>query len=110
VGKGIQFYLDEHIPKAVADGLRRRGIAVTRAQEVGLRRASDEEHLEFAKRKSCVLVTKDSDFLRLGHASPFHKGIVYFDQSVTIGEMVNALELVDETLMPAEMIDHVEYW
>ncbi len=68
MGKGIQFYLDEHIPKAVADGLRRRGIAVTRAQEVGLRRASDEEHLEFAKRTSCVLVTKDSDFLRLRHA------------------------------------------
>jgi predicted nuclease of predicted toxin-antitoxin system len=64
VGKRICFYLDEHIPKAVADGLRHRGINVTRAQEVGLRRASDEQHLEFAMRENHVVVTKDSDFLR----------------------------------------------
>lgn len=106
----LHFYLDEHIPRAVADGLRRRGIAVTRAQEVGLRRARDEQHLELARRGGYVVVTKDSDFLRLGRGDVSHQGIVYFDRNATVGEMVNALELMDETLSSEDMFNHVEYW
>jgi hypothetical protein len=31
----IKFYLDEHIPKAIANGLRRRGIDVITVVEAG---------------------------------------------------------------------------
>ena len=31
----IEFYLDEHIHSAVAEGLRRRGVSVLTVQEVG---------------------------------------------------------------------------
>ncbi|MBI4790771.1 MAG: DUF5615 family PIN-like protein [Chloroflexi bacterium] len=59
----IRFYFDEHLPRAVAQGLRQRGIDVVRAQVVGLRRADDLEHLHFARRENRVIVTQDSDFL-----------------------------------------------
>ncbi|MBI5034834.1 MAG: DUF5615 family PIN-like protein [Chloroflexi bacterium] len=110
MGERIRFYLDEHIPKAVADGLRHRGILVTRAQEVGLRRASDEQHMEYARRENCVVVTKDSDFLRFHREGLTHSGIVYLDRDATIGEIINALELIAETLSSEDMQDHVEYW
>ncbi|MDO9117903.1 MAG: DUF5615 family PIN-like protein [Nitrospira sp.] len=32
----VKFYLDEHVPKAVAEGLRRRGVEVITVQELGL--------------------------------------------------------------------------
>ncbi|MCP4113138.1 MAG: hypothetical protein GY749_47680 [Desulfobacteraceae bacterium] len=45
----IKFYLDEHVSKAIAKGLRRRGIDVITVVEAGLLGATDEEHLERAK-------------------------------------------------------------
>ena len=32
----IKFYMDEHIPKAVTEGLRRRGVDVLTAQEADM--------------------------------------------------------------------------
>ncbi len=50
----IKFYLDEHVPKAVAKGLKRRGVDVITVVEAGLRGATDEKHLESAKSpKTC---------------------------------------------------------
>ena len=41
----INFYLDEHVPTAVASGLRRRGVDVLTVQEAGMLEAEDEAHL-----------------------------------------------------------------
>ena len=41
----IRFQLDEHIPHAVAEGRRRRGIDVLTANEAGLLGSPDVEHL-----------------------------------------------------------------
>lgn len=86
----VRFYFDEHIPTAVADALRLRGIDVVRAQDVGLRQASDLEHWKFAEQEQCVIVTKDSDFL--------------------IGEMLDSLTLIHGAISPGEMVNHVEHW
>ena len=40
-----QFYLDEHIHSAVAEGLRRRGVNVLTVQEAGKTGLSDREQL-----------------------------------------------------------------
>lgn len=45
----IKFYTDEHVGKAIAKGLRLRGIDVLTCQEADMISATDEEHLEFAK-------------------------------------------------------------
>jgi len=61
----ITFHLDENMPRAVAEGLRRRGYDVTAAADSDLIGASDQDHLDFARRNQRVLVTRDVDFLRL---------------------------------------------
>ena len=43
--------MDEHIPKAVTEGLRRRGVDVLTAQEADMLGASDQEHLALAVRE-----------------------------------------------------------
>ncbi len=58
----IRYYLDTHIPKAVAEQLRLRGIDVVRCEEVGLAEADDTEHLEYAAAQERTLVSHDADF------------------------------------------------
>jgi hypothetical protein len=43
----ISFYLDEHIHRAVADGLRHRGVNVLTVQEAGKSGVSDPEQVSF---------------------------------------------------------------
>lgn len=53
----ISFYMDEHIPAAVSDGLRRRGVDVLTAQQADMLGASDEEHLTLAMRERRTIFT-----------------------------------------------------
>ena len=64
----LKFSMDEHVPRAVTEGLRRRGVDVLTAREAGLLGADDEQHLATASSEWRVIVTQDADFLRL-HAS-----------------------------------------
>ena len=61
----ISFYLDEHVARAVALGLRQRGIEVLTVQEAGLTGESDLSHLALAAAQGRVIFTQDDDFLRL---------------------------------------------
>ena len=64
----IRLYVDEHVPRAVVQGLRRRGVDVLTVPEAGRLGASDEEHLAFARGEGRVVFTQDGDFLRLAAA------------------------------------------
>jgi predicted nuclease of predicted toxin-antitoxin system len=57
----IKFYFDEHVPRAVARGLERRGVNVLTAQDAGHLGISDREQLVFALQQERVVVTMDSD-------------------------------------------------
>ena len=65
----IRFYLDEQIPIAIAEGLRRRGVDVLRVQEVGRSGLPDLDQLTFPLAQRRVLITMDSDFLLLARRS-----------------------------------------
>ncbi len=104
----IRFYVDEHVPKAVVGGLRRRGIQVVRILEVGLLGASDESHIAFARDQGLVLFTQDDDFLRLA-ASHDHAGVVYARQGTSIGDVVRGLVLIAGVLDAEDMAGQVEY-
>ncbi|MFI5458618.1 MAG: DUF5615 family PIN-like protein [Isosphaerales bacterium] len=66
----VRFHLDEHVPPAIAAGLRRRGIDVTTTSDAGLAGADDIDHI--ASPDNCVLVT--------GNAFPGkHGGSPYAD-------------------------------
>jgi predicted nuclease of predicted toxin-antitoxin system len=59
----IGFYLDEHMPKDVAKGLRARGHRVIRAVDVGMTGKDDDtEHLPYATQNRLIMVTFDHPF------------------------------------------------
>ena len=105
----IRFYMDEHVPTAVTQGLHRRGVDVLTVQEVGLCSATDEEQLAFALSQGRVIFTQDADFARLHAAGGHHAGIVYAHQQTPIGAVIRGLMLIIEVLEPDDMIDHLEF-
>ena len=83
---------------------------MTTATDAGLLGALDEEHLEFAKRESRVMVTHDADFLRLASETQDHPGVAYCASgSRTVGQVIRYLCLMNDCLSQAEMIGRVEY-
>jgi predicted nuclease of predicted toxin-antitoxin system len=106
----IRFHLDEHVPTAVALGLRRRGIDVTTTVETGLAGAADEDHIAFALSQGRVIVTHDEDFLVLHSRGVRHAGIAYCHQGDrSVGELLRALVLVRGRLTPEEMENRLEF-
>lgn len=105
----ICFYLDEHVPSAVASALRRRNIQVVTVADAGLLAASDDVHLAYACRHGLVLFTQDEDFLGLVANDRNHRGIVYAPQGTSIGSIVTGLTLVFGVLSVAEMTGRVEF-
>lgn len=102
----IKFYVDEHVAKAVVNGLRQRGADVLTVLEAGLRGASDEEHLARAQTDGCVLFTQDDDFLRLHAGGVTHAGIAY---GTSVGDIIRGLMLIHQLLEARDMQAHVEY-
>src|SRR4051794_9861664 len=101
----IRYHLDENIPPAVADGLRRRGIDVTTTNEASLTGAGDPDQLGHALTESRVLVSQDADMLRLNASGVSHAGIAYcHPQSRSVGEMIRGLVLIWELLEAEDMV------
>jgi hypothetical protein len=106
----IRFHLDESVRRAVAEGLRKRGIDATTASDAGLLGASDAEHVEFASRENRILVTHDDDFLRLHHDGREHTGIAYCHQQArSIGEIVLKLTWLWRTQTAEELRGTVQF-
>jgi predicted nuclease of predicted toxin-antitoxin system len=109
VARKVSFYTDEHVSRAVIQGLRHRGIDVLTVPEAGLMGASDEEHLSRALQESRVIFTQDDDFLRLAAAGHPHAGIVYAPQHSSVREILHGLLMVYEVLGAEEMAGQVEF-
>src|SRR5258707_13556992 len=91
--------MDVHVPRAVTTALRLQSIDVLTAQEDGAARLDDDRLLDGATELRRVLVSQDEELLResvrrLRNAEGF-SGLVYAHQlGVTIGQMVEDLELI----------------
>lgn len=105
----IRFYTDEHVARAVIQGLRQRGIDVLTVPEAGMMGATDEEHLALAHREGRVIFSQDDDFLRLAAAGAPHAGIVYARQHTSVREILRGLRLVYELLAMEDMEGHIEF-
>ncbi len=105
----IKLYLDEQIPSAVRDGLRRRGVDVLTTQEASMRGATDEELLNHALSQGRVVLTQDADFLRLHATGTSHSGIIYASQQTPVGKIIQGVLLIVEILGVEEMVDHIEF-
>ncbi|MGB4070031.1 MAG: DUF5615 family PIN-like protein [Nitrospira sp.] len=105
----IRFYLDEHVPRAVVQGLRERGVDIKTVTEAGLLSAPDAVHMQQARAERRVIFTQDSDFLRLHATGHPHCGIVYTPQGTSIGDAIHGLMLLYQVLDADEMEGHVEF-
>ena len=106
----IKYYLDEHAPRAVTEGLRRRGVDALTVQDAGLQGAGDEQHLAFAVGEGRGIFTQDADFLRLHAAGRPHRGIVYAPQQTPVGYVIRGLMLIYDVLAPEDMINQWSFY
>lgn len=95
----IALYMDVHVPQAITDQLRRRGVDVLTAIEDGQAETVDEELLERSRELSRVLFTQDIRFKAMAEdwqrrGQPF-AGLLFGHQlGGTIGQYVQDLEFI----------------
>jgi uncharacterized protein with PIN domain len=110
----VRLYFDVHVRRAVADGLRLRGVDVLRAQDDGAAELEDPQLLDRASELGRLLFTQDKDLLREAtkrqRAGQEFSGIIYAHQrEVTIGECVTDLEIIAKGSEPEEWMAHVQH-
>ncbi len=103
-----------HVPRAVTMGLRMRGIDVLTAQADGSAELDDGSLLRRATDLGRIMVTQDDDVLReakrLLDEGRMFCGITYAHQlRVTIGQMVEDLELIARATASGEWVGKIEY-
>jgi len=106
--------MDVHVPRAVVLALRLRRIDVLTAQQDGSAQLEDGPLLARATALSRTLVSQDEDLLheaaRLQKEHREFSGLVYAHQlRVTIGQMVEDLELIAKATSPGEWRGRIEY-
>jgi hypothetical protein len=110
----IALYMDEHIPKAITDGLRVRGIDVITAQEDGSNNLSDSVLLDRATTIQRVLFVFDDDLLseatkRQREGIPF-AGVIYAHPlRISIGTCIHDLEMIAKAGVPEDLINRVMF-
>lgn len=110
----LALYFDEHVHRAIADGLRLRGVDVLTIQQDGRRSLPDPQVLDRATELGRVLFSQDDDLLaearrrqRLGQ--PF-VGVIYAHSlHVTIGDCVRDLELIAKISFPEDLANQVQF-
>ena len=106
--------MDVHVRRAVTAALRLRSIDVLTAQEDGSAEFADDVLLKRATELGRVLVSQDEDLLRegarwLSEGKDF-SGIIYAHQlRITIGQMVEDLELIARSTSQNEWRGRIEY-
>lgn len=110
----IALYLDEHVPLAVAHGLRLRGVDVLTVQDDDRRGIADHLLLDRATELGRALFSQDEDLLaeakrRQMAGIPF-SGVIYAHQlRVTIGSCVMDLHVMAEIAEPQDLANKVEF-
>ena len=108
----IPLYMDHHVPRAITEGLRLRGIDVITAYDDGTSDMGDSALLDRAGELGRVFFTQDDDLLaeavrRQREGASFH-GVIYAHQlKVSIGTCINNLEVISKAGEPEELNDTI---
>jgi len=110
----IALYMDVHIPQAITEQLRRRGIDVLTAFEDRTQELPDDQLLLRVTELKRVLFTQDIRFRVLAETWQIEgkqfSGLIFGHQlGGTIGQFVKDLELITKASEPDEWINAVEY-
>lgn len=95
----LGLYMDVHVPLAIADQLRRRGVDVLTAMEDGRATDSDERLLERSTELNRLLFTQDIRFKAMAEnwqrqGRPFHGLLFEHQLGATLGKYVADLEVI----------------
>ncbi len=95
----IPLYLDEHVPKAITDGLRFRGVDVLTVQGDNLSGISDPELLDRSVHLERALFTFDDDLLveaaKRQRLEQLFYGVIYAHPlRISIGKCIKDLEIL----------------
>lgn len=106
--------MDVHVPQAITDQLRRRGVDVLTAIEEGADLLEDPELLERVRHLDRVVFTQDIRFKALAEdwqrQGRRFSGLIFGHQlRGTIGRYVNDLTLIGGASEPDEWVDRVEH-
>ncbi len=108
----LAFYFDQHVPRSIAIGLRRRGIDVLTAEEDHASDWPDARIIDRATELERIVFSCDADFLELttqllSNGKSFC-GVIYTHQlQITIGQAVRDLELIALVLSPDDVRNQV---
>ena len=106
----IKFHLDENVDPDIAQSLRNNGIDVTVTNEVGLVSADDLVQLEFARKERRIIITHDTDFLRITAKTAEHSGILFCrTEGYSIGKIVLHCISIHHQRFAQDMVGRVEY-
>lgn len=106
----IRYFFDQHMPSAVANGLRLRGVDVLTAQDAGRCGMDDPDQLQFSTGEQRVIVTHGPDFLALAASGVQYAGIAWCHATkYSIGELIQMLELLHCVVERDDMKNQVEY-
>ncbi|MGH7201377.1 MAG: DUF5615 family PIN-like protein [Planctomycetaceae bacterium] len=106
--------MDVHVPAAITEQLRLRGVDVVTAQDDDQIETEDEELLDHAIALGRALFTRDEDFLAITAQRQHHRrefaGVIYAHQlHVSVGRCVVDLELIAKCYLPVDLLNRVEY-
>jgi len=101
----VKLYLDEDLSPAIAARLRKRGVDVTAAQDVGNVQLDDRAQLAHAAREGRAIVTANVvDFIELAHeavaTNTEHAGILLVPSSFRGDEFQAIADAIVEALRP----------
>ncbi len=106
--------MDEHVHRAITNGLKLRNIDVLTVQEDDRTGISDEVVLARSVALNRVVFTQDDDFLlianRLQQQGVYFTGVIYgHQQKVTVGDCVRDLEIIAKAADPKDLASLVQY-
>lgn len=111
---GIAFYIDHHIPRAITEGLRLRGIDLITAFEDNAAEMEDSDLLDRATALSRVLVTSDKDFLveadRRQLEGVEFSGVIYAHAlRISVRTFIEDLEIIARAGEPEDLANRVQF-
>ena len=110
----LALYMDVHVPRAVTNGLRRRGVDVLTAQQDNAATLNDSQLLDRATVLNRPLYTQDDDLLAEAHRRQTEgasfAGVIYSHQLHSpIGRCVNDLEIIAKSCDIGDLINRIEF-
>lgn len=89
----MKFIADEHIDVQAVEALRRIKIDIISVQELSMRGEKDKKLLEYAKDEKRVMITADTDFLKIAKIME-HAGIIFITRPMLVGDILREIQKV----------------